>query len=149
MSPLRRKERMGELLLRLGLITAKQLQEALSHQMDQDKGKTVGQILLELGYITPENLCFVLGIQAGYPYIQIKNYKISREVLSLVPEEMVRKYQVFPLDKFMDFFIVAMVDPLDKTAVEALKDLTKANLMIFLTTPNELEEMYYKYYAKR
>lgn len=148
MSPLRRKERIGEILLRLGLITAEQLQEAISQQMEQDKGKALGQILLELGYVTQENIYFALGIQAGYPYIQIKNYKISREVISLLPEDIVRKYQIFPLDKFKDFFMVAMVNPLNKTAVETLKDLTKANLMIFLTTVNELEELYSIYYTK-
>ena len=149
MSPLRKKEKIGELLLRTGLISSEQLQQALSFQLNQGKNKALGQILLELGYINNDNIILVLAIQSGYPYIQIKHCKIEPDTLALIPETIARKYQVFPIDRIQDFLTIAMVDPFDKIAIDQIKDLTKSNVMVFLTTPQELDEMISMYYAKK
>lgn len=148
--PLRRKKtKIGELLLLTGSITAEQLKEALSVQYKQKSDKLLGQIFIELGYINKEKLFFALSIQCGYPYIHINQHQIDPAVLSLIPEAMARKYQIFPIDKIQDVLAVAMLNPLDKFAIEQIQKFTGSNVSIFLTTPPELDEMFSKYYVKK
>jgi hypothetical protein len=150
MSPLRRtKKKIGELLLLKGLITREQLQQALLFKSTQRQDKLLGQILVELGYISEEQLCGILALQCGYPYIDIDQCKVDPAVLALIPENMVKKYRIFPIDKIQDIFTVAMVDPLDKLAIDQIKKLTKSDVRIFLTTPLELDEMFLKYYGQK
>lgn len=150
MSPLRRtKKKIGELLLLKGLITREQLQQALLFKSTQRQDKLLGQILVELGYVSEEELRGILALQCGYPYIDIDQCKIDPAVLALIPENMVKKYRIFPIDKIQDIFTVAMVDPLDRLAIEQIKKLTKSDVRIFLTTPLELDKMFLKYYGPK
>lgn len=148
--PLRRKKtKIGELLLLTGSITSEQLKEALSVQYKQKSDKQLGEILIELGFLDKEKLCFALSVQFGYPYIHIKRCRIEPDVLALIPEAMARKFQVFPIDKIQDVLSIAMINPLDKFAIDQIKKLTQSNISIFLTTPTELSEMLSMYYLKR
>jgi type IV pilus assembly protein PilB len=150
MSPIRRvKTKIGDLLLQKGLITSGKLQEALSLQHGKDKDKPIGQILVELGYVNKDELYTILAIQIGYPYINIGHCTIRPEVLCLVPKAMVEKYQVFPIDKMQGTLTVAMVNPLDKVAIDQIQKFTNAAVRVFLTTPPELKEMLSRYYESR
>ena len=62
---------------------------------------------------------------------------------------MARKYRIFPIDKIQDIFTIAMVDPLDKLAIDQIKKPTKSDVRIFLTTPLELDNMVLKYYGPK
>lgn len=149
MSPYRTtKIEIGRLLLQKGLITIQQLQEALTLQREKEPNKLLGQILIELGYVSREELYFVLAIQSGYPYIDIKRCIIDADVLSLIPEIMVRKYQIFPIDKIQDVVTLAMVNPLDNSALDQIQEIVKSNIKVFLTTPSDLEELLSSYYRK-
>ena len=143
------KTRIGELLLKRGLITPEQLQQALYLQQKQDRDKQLGQILVELGFISRNDLYFVLAIQSGYPYINLDCCNVEPEILSLIPEEIVRKHQVLPIDKIQDVITVAMVNPLDSSTIERIQKITKSSVKVFLTTPLELEEIVSRYYGHR
>src|SRR3989338_9831239 len=148
MSPLRRvKAKIGDLLLQEGLITEAQLQEAISLQKTNAKDKTLGQILLELGYVKKDDLYTVLAVQSGYPYLAIHHCVVNPKVLALLPESVVRKHQAFPIDKIHDIFTVAMVNPLDRAALEQIEDLVQSRVRVFLTTPADLEKALNRYYS--
>jgi type IV pilus assembly protein PilB len=147
MSPLRRvKAKIGELLVQKRLITHEQLQLALSLQRKQGKDKRLGEILLESGYITREELSLALAVQFGYPYIKIGNCTIKQEILSLLPREIVLRFQVLPIDRIEDVLTVAMVNPLDKLAIDQMQKLTQSSVKVFLTTPMEIKEILQRYY---
>ena len=149
MSPYRStKTAIGKLLIQKGLITNEQLQEALILQRDKIKDKLLGQILIQLGYLNKDDLYFALAIQSGYPYIDIRRCIVSPEVMSLIPEIMVRKYQAFPIDKIQDVVTVAMVNPLDNLAIDQIQDITKSNIKVFLTTPSDIKEIIFRYFGK-
>lgn len=150
MSPFRStKTEIGKLLIQKRLITNEQLLEALELQRHKEKDKLLGQILIGLGYLSKDDLCFALAIQSGYPYIDIKRCIIDPEVIALVPEIMVRKYQVFPIDKIEDIVTIAMVNPLDNQAIDGLQDVLKSAIRVFLTTSLDLEEVISKYYLSK
>ena len=149
MPPFRRiKTKIGELLLQSGLVTQEHLQEALSLQNGQEKGKPLGQILIDSGYVQKEDFYALLSIQCGYPYINLKDCIIDPEVLSLIPEQKTKEFRVFPVDRMQDILTIAMVNPLDEFVINQLQQSTNCSIRIFLTSPLQLEEMFEKYYRK-
>jgi type IV pilus assembly protein PilB len=142
------KTEIGRILLQKGIITSQQLQEAVSIQRQKKQNKLLGQILIELGYLSRDDLYFVLAIQSGYPYLDIKRCLIDPEVFALIPEIMIRKYQVFPIDKIQDVVTIAMVNPLDNMAVDQVHEIVKSNIKVFLTQSFDLAEMISRYFAK-
>ncbi len=150
MSPIRRvRVKIGELLIQKGIITPEQLQNALSEQRKKGSDKRLGEILLESGYVNREQLSLALAIQFGYPYININNYTIEPDALSLIPEEIVRKHQVIPIDKIDNMLTLAMVNPLDKVIMEQIQKATKMEIKVFLTTPSEFKEAVLNYYGQQ
>ena len=144
----RPKVRIGELLVQRGIITPQQPQEALNVQQGEGRDKLLGQILCELGFIAKEELCLILAVQGGFPYIEIGRCAIDKEVLALLPMEFIQKYRVMPLDVFEDILTVSMVDPLDQSTIEELEKFTRRNAKVFLTTRQEFEETFERYFAK-
>ena len=59
--------RIGELLIKQGLITENQLQEAIKIQKQQ-KGSRIGEILIQVGTIKEENFAIALGSQLSVPF---------------------------------------------------------------------------------
>ncbi len=149
MSPYRKTQTdIGKILLQKGLITQAELQEALMLQRQNQEVKPLGQILIELGHLSKNDLYFALAIQSGYPYIDIRRCLIGIEVLSLVPEELIRKYQVFPIDRIQDVVTIAMVNPLDTHALNEVQEILKNNIKVFLTLPGDLAEAISRYFTK-
>jgi type IV pilus assembly protein PilB len=149
MSPYRTtKTELGKLLLQKKLITAAQLQEALTFQRQKQQEKLLGQILIELGHLSRDGLYLVLAIQSGYPYIDIKRCVIDPEVLALIPEVMIRRFQVFPIDKIQDVVTIAMVNPLDSMAMDAVQEIVKYNIKVFLTQALDLSEVMKRYFKQ-
>lgn len=112
-------KRLGELLLEEKLITLEQLAEALKIQVEE--GGFLGRILVEKGFIPQNMLAACLTRQCKIPHINLVEYDISPEVISLVPEEVCKKRYLLPIDKLGRILTVAMVDPLDTEALEEVK----------------------------
>ena len=111
----RKKIRIGDILVAAGAITEEQLQEALAYQ--KENGGKLGNVLVDLGMISNEILITLLTQQLGIDYIELKGAKIEEKVLHLVPENMVAKYKVIPIEIDPDnpnILKLAMSDPKDQ-----------------------------------
>ena len=104
-----------------GIITREELDEALRRK--ETEGGFVGQILVDLGYIKQNELISFLVKQCKIPHIILADYHISDELLSLVPEEICLEHCLLPIDKLGKILTVAMVDPLDANALEAVRQV--------------------------
>lgn len=100
MSPMVRL-RVGELLLRKGLITEEQLEEALREQART--GKRLGDILVEKGFIEREILEKVLReYRASLEGLEdIQPEDIDKELAKYVPEKLLLCSKWFLLKKIM------------------------------------------------
>jgi type II secretory ATPase GspE/PulE/Tfp pilus assembly ATPase PilB-like protein len=87
---------LGEMLVEANLITAEQLELAL--KLQPQEGKHIGDILVEQGLVTAKDLAMVLSIQLNIPFVDLRRHKVQPDALQLIPESMVRKYNVVPLD---------------------------------------------------
>jgi type IV pilus assembly protein PilB len=111
---------LGALLLRDGLITAEQLEEALVEK-DQT-GARVGEILVSHGWIDPSALARVLAEQHGLDFVDLNELDVDRSVAALLPEQYARRYQALPVRFVSDgLVLVAVADPTNVLASDDLR----------------------------
>src|SRR5437899_1925823 len=110
--------RLGDLLVREGLIDTEQLARALQEQ--KGSSDKLGGILVKLNFVTEDKLIAFLSRQYGIPSITLSQLDIDPEVLKLVPDAIARKYEVLPIKRQGTTLTLAMADP---TNVFALDDV--------------------------
>ncbi|HEX6775582.1 MAG TPA: ATPase, T2SS/T4P/T4SS family, partial [Methylomirabilota bacterium] len=110
--------RLGDLLVREGLIDNDQLARALQEQ--KGSNDKLGGILVKLNFVTEDKLIAFLSRQYGIQSITLSQLDIDPEVLKLVPEQIARKYEVLPIKRQGNQLTLAMADP---TNVFALDDV--------------------------
>ncbi len=129
-----------------GLITEDQLKTAISVQRSTQEG--IGRILVRLDFISKEKIIDFLGRHLGIPYVDLKGYLIDPRVIELVPEEMVRKYKLVPLFKIENNLTVAMVDPLDIAAIDALVHRTRLTIEPMVSTEEDVIKAINQYHSR-
>ena len=121
----RKKIRVGDLLVEAGAITEDELMEALAYQ--KENGGKIGTVVMELGFISKELLVTVLTSQLGVDYIELKTCKIEDDIIRLVPENLVNKYKVMPIEFDPDnpnVLKLAMLDPMELNAIDDISIAT-------------------------
>ena len=144
----RKKIRMGDLLVAAGAITEEELQQALALQ--KEKGQRLGKTLMEGGFISKELLIATLTQQLGVEYIELRGCKFDEEVLGMIPEDAVMKYNVIPLgydEKNPNVLRVAMTDPVDIIAIDDLSIITGAQIEPLLAMEEDISNTIGKYYG--
>jgi hypothetical protein len=98
-----------------GIVTERQLQEAIQHQVLY--GGRLGTNLYELGFITEERLTEALARAHGVPGQTVDLREVQPEALALIPKAMAAQHKVFPCRLKGRTLYLAMVDPQDHGAV--------------------------------
>jgi len=102
---------LGEILLEAGYITPEQLQHALLIQQ-KNREKKLGHVLVELKYVTPNDICIALATQFHLPWIDLFSVKIPVEIITSLPEELMRRRKIIPVErKGSNILVVATSEP--------------------------------------
>lgn len=111
-------QRLGDILVQHRFITQEQLEEAL--RLQGENGAFIGQVLVELGAMAETDLSGFLSKYCKVPYMSLLDYLVDESMLQYIPKEICLKYRVLPIDKLGSNLTVAMVNPLDPEALEAV-----------------------------
>ena len=144
----RKKKRMGDLLIDEGIINSKQLEEALVKQKEMKV--RLGEALVELGFTDESEIAEAIHKQMHIPVAKIREAKLTPEVLSYLPENIVRKYNVLPFEwnpENPTVLRVAMADPLDILAVDDLAIVTNMTIEPMVATPSDVRFGIERYYG--
>ncbi len=137
--------KLGEILLKEGLITPQQLKDALDYQ--RANGGRLGSILVTLGMVQDEAITSVLSRQYGVPAVNLDLFDVDPNAVRLLPEETARKYMVLPLARNGSTMTLAMVDPANVFAVDDIKFMTGLNIEQVVVSEVSLERALARYYA--
>jgi type IV pilus assembly protein PilB len=143
----RRQVMLGDKLLRAGLIDEEQLKQAL--EIQRDTKEKVGEILVKLGYVTAEEILPVLAEHIGVGSVRIDIKDIDSEVIELIPEDLMRKYYVFPIKKLGGKLTLAMADPMNVFVVDEVQLRTKCVVRPVFALKQEIEEAILALEAKK
>jgi type IV pilus assembly protein PilB len=140
------KLKLGELLVYAGKISKLELESALDIQ--NKSGKKIGEVLVDEKFVTEDDIIEVLEFQLGIPHVNLDKYEINPEVANLIPENIVRRYELIAIDKRNELLIVAMVDPLNIFALDDIKLHVKCDIQQVISTKDKVLKIIDKFYSK-
>jgi type IV pilus assembly protein PilB len=131
------REKLGEILVRLGHINQTQLNDALNRQ--KESHKKIGDQLIALGHTGEEKVYAALAEQWAIDFIPAERIMQSDvAALELVPESFARENELIPVGLTESTVIVAMADPDDIVAVDSLQNLTRKQVESKLAAPGAI-----------
>lgn len=142
---LRKRRRLGEILVDAGLISETQLQEALAIQ--KKTGDKLGAVLVNENYVTEFEIMEVLELQLGIPYIDLNSTKTAKDIQNLIPFNLVRRHGVVPVRLERNKLYVAMEDPLNFIAIEDLRLATNYEILPMIASADAVSTTISKLYG--
>src|SRR5919106_2643259 len=139
-------DRIGDLLVREGLITAEQLTAALA---DARKENTrIGYSLIKLGFIAEADLTRMLARQYRVPAVDLERVNVDTKIIKLVPADLAHKHLVLPLRRVGRTLTLAMANPIDVAAIDALKFTTRHEIEPVVVGEYTLKAHLNRYYPE-
>ncbi len=130
------KIRLGEILVQQKLLTNEQLKSALDEQ--KKSGRRFGRVLIDKGFVTEEQISEALARQLNIPYVNLKFYNVSREVMLKLPESAARRFRALVLEDAGATYKVGMADPTDLTAYDEIVRILRRDIDIVVVMGSEL-----------
>jgi type IV pilus assembly protein PilB len=139
-------DRIGEFLVREGLITQEQLGAALR---DARQNTTrLGYALIKLGAVSETDLTRALARHYRVPAVDLDRVQLDDRIVRLIPADLAIKHQVLPLRRVGRMLTLAMANPTDATAIDAVKFVTRYDVEPVIvgeaTLRRNLEQKYQK-----
>jgi len=142
--------RLGELLIKEGLINAAQLEKAIGFQ--RKEGGRLGEILVRLGSVKEDQLVAILGKQLGIPYFSLGTGMLKPAVDQgldqLIPHDFSLKNLILPLSRTLKSLTVAMADPLDLILIDNIKKLTGCDINPVVATKSDIIKAIDDFYGR-
>ncbi|WP_139651332.1 GspE/PulE family protein [Raoultibacter phocaeensis] len=130
-------KRLGDVLIDAGLISNDQLERALAHQ--KGTNRRLGEVLIDEGVITEAELIEALQMQLGIEFIDLSQYDINPEMSRVVSKNVARTYSVVPVKSTPEEVYLAMSDPLNFLAIEAVKTASRKRVVPMVATHDALQ----------
>ena len=139
------KIRIGDKLVQYGYITEEQLQKALSLQ--KGTGKRIGEILIEQGLISAELLTNVLTELLNVDNIDLTPSNIRPEAILKIPQNICKRYKVFPYKIEDNKLYLAMEDPQDRQAIQDVRRIAGMDIVPNISTISEINQAIEVWYS--
>ena len=143
--PVRRRGRLGELLVAEGVISSDQLQDALREQ--RRTKERLGHVLARRGLVTEERLVELLCKEHGLSSVSVEQASIAADVLALVPAHIARKYEVLPLSRASGTLTLAMADPNNVVAMDEIAAMTRLAVRPVVASSTAIRKVLDRHYT--
>ena len=131
------KIRLGELLVRAGVVDELKLKAALAEQ--QRWGGRLGRILIDMNFVSEDLLTKALSKQLGFPRATFAEMNVPAAVLAKVPADFARSNACCPehFDANRKLLTVAMADPTNVPVADEIR--FKTGLRVEATIGGEVQ----------
>jgi type IV pilus assembly protein PilB len=117
--PRKQRQRLGEILVKWGVVTQSGVDEALEHAGKE--GLRIGEALVALGLADEEDVTKALATQNDMEYIDLDRNVVVPTELHLIPDDIIKRHLVLPLGRENDRLKVVITDPLDLETLDMLR----------------------------
>ena len=130
MAELRRKLRLGDLLVQQGLISTDQLAIALAEQ--RRSNIPIGRLLVRLGFVTETAIRDIMARTIGHESIDLTQVVADSEALRMVPQEFARRNRVLPIayDPAEHMLTIATPEIFNVVALDQLRAMLGTNIEV-------------------
>ena len=137
--------RLGELLVKRGIITTDQLTAVATEQ--RKHGGHFAAALVRLGVISEDHLITCLHQEYRLAVIDPMSAEPSPDVLHLIPHVLARKHEILPIGLLGSTLTLAMADPSNIAGLNEVKFLTGCDVKVVLAAPRAIEKAIQKHYS--
>ncbi|HDI83197.1 MAG TPA: type IV-A pilus assembly ATPase PilB [candidate division WOR-3 bacterium] len=139
--------RIGRMLLKDGVINETQLQTALKRQ--RELGGRIGTHFIELGYVNEKTLVNYLSKQYEVPGVALSEFPLDKDVLDMIPPEFAQKFNVIPLKREGKYLTVAMINPKDVFAIDAIRFRTGLDIKPVVACEKSIKKILEEHYKTK
>lgn len=136
---LQNKIRLGDLLIERGLITAEQLQHAISVQKSDGTNRRLGHVLVDEGLISEEAILKTLADQLKAVYLEPGSFEGDVKLANRLQASVLKRSLAVPVREDPEGYLVAFADPLDLGAQDAIQRLLSDKpVVVAITAESEV-----------
>jgi type IV pilus assembly protein PilB len=133
------KKRLGEILVKEGLLTEETLKQVL---IDQKKTNLkLGQYLIRNGFVQERQIIDLLSRQLGISKYQINDFPLDLELMRYIPIEIAQKNQVVPLKVKGDLLMIAIADPLEIMTLDTIEKVSSMEVEPVICSESEINQL--------
>jgi type IV pilus assembly protein PilB len=137
-------KQLKEFLIDSGLVSREDI--AAAEKKNKGKKKNgLSDILVNEGKISEDDLGRVQAYILGIPFVDLKNQKLERDILSMIPEPIARKHNIVAFKKTPTSLEVAMLDTDDLGAIEFVKKKVGLQILPRLTDKESIKNALLQY----
>ncbi|MGH2807855.1 MAG: ATPase, T2SS/T4P/T4SS family [Actinomycetota bacterium] len=116
------RTRLGDILLKSGLLREDQLQHALEQRRLSDGRKPrIESVLVDSGYVSDEQIARTLSTELNLPFIDLATVEVDPELVQLIPQWLADRHQLVPVRRTHDGVMIAMTDPTNLVAIDDVR----------------------------
>jgi general secretion pathway protein E len=135
----------GEVLVAKGLLTAEQLQEAIAARTSPNE--RVDQALIRQQLVAERDVLAVFSEQLMIPVVELREADIDRDLLALIPSQLVHKYGLMPINRNGKGVRIATSDPYNMYALDEVRTCINMPVEPVLATRTEIHKMIRTFYG--
>ncbi|MEJ2642462.1 MAG: ATPase, T2SS/T4P/T4SS family [Desulfosarcinaceae bacterium] len=139
------KKKLGKMLVEAGLLGEEQLKEAVvGHKQGNLK---LGEYLVRDGLVSGAQIADLLSKQLKIEKYQPDQYPLDFALTSLIPMELAHRHQTIPLKKTRSLLTIAMTDPMDINAIDAIEVHTNCEAEVVICSYQEFNHLFNSLYG--
>jgi type IV pilus assembly protein PilB len=134
-----KRRNIGSILIDRGSLDHEKL-PAVIEQLSSTKQR-FGEICVREGFVNDEQLALALSEQFNLNYVDLTDFKMSEEILNVLPPEAIYRFHFVPLEMTPEAFIVAVSDPSDVIKLDELELLLDRPLHIRIASESAISSV--------
>ncbi len=141
-----KKTRLGDILLRSGIISEQNLEKALKEQ--KKSGVRLGEILLKKSLVSEKDMRQALCTQLNIPYLDISRLDIDLNLTKIINRDYASRHHIIPISMTESSITLAMDDPTNNEIVAELEMFTRLKINIVTTSQDSIQKAFQKLYPQ-
>lgn len=137
--------KLGEILVKQGLLKSDQLATALDEQ--KRSGLRLTACIVNLGYLKESQILRALEKQYAVPGVEVSTFEVDPSVVALITKDICEKNTLIPLQKAGNTLVVAFSDPGNIMVKEDLRFITRCRIQAVVGTETAIAASIEKFYG--
>ncbi|GIX30085.1 MAG: type II secretion system protein E [Porticoccaceae bacterium] len=138
-SPPLTEAELGARLVAAGLLDRSALREILREK--HRTGRPFLETMARLGHLDEATKPAVLALRLGIPLVHIAEFEADPEALALLPQELLARYEAFPLGVVDGVLVIAVPDPTHGETLQALSFASPLPIEVAMAPREEIRAL--------
>jgi len=128
-----------EVLLEKKIINEKQVKKGWNTVSNSDGQLNIIDALIKLEYVNDNKILSALAETYGLEMFDLESFEMPLEILGLIPQDIIKQYNILPVMFKDDTITVAMSDPTDVDTIDSLSYLLKRNIEAVIAPKDKIK----------